>query len=66
MKHGHYPFEALPALEVRTAVHYEMTEGMGDLLLAFMLFCDSGVETLPECSENPNELTESERTKLPL
>jgi hypothetical protein len=62
MERGHDPLEAPPALKVRTGMHYEMTRVMGDLLPAFMFFCDSGVETLPECSENPNQQTR----KLPI
>src|SRR5690606_40198490 len=41
MKRGHHSLEALPALDVSTAVHYEMTGGMGGLLpvlYAFLLF----------------------------
>jgi hypothetical protein len=62
MKHGNDPLEALSALKVCTGMHHEMTRVMVDLLPAFLFFCDSGVETLPECSENPNEWTR----KLPI
>jgi hypothetical protein len=62
MERGYEPLEALSALKVRTGVHYEMTRVMEGLLRAFDVFCDSGVETLPECSENPKEWTK----QLPL
>jgi hypothetical protein len=57
VKRSNDPLEALPALKVRTGMHYQMTRLMGDLLPALLFFCDSGVETLPECGENPNEQT---------
>jgi hypothetical protein len=57
MKRRYEALEALSALKVGTGVHYEMTCGMGGLLRAFDVFCDSGVETLPECGENPKEWT---------